>query len=459
MTRRRILGSFLAVLALGISSMGAARASTAGPVGPVDEQNVVWLDHVSTPTSVTGLAFLRYASGANRDVMFGDGPFGLGAWSLADPAHPQLIGELPAAALALPGDDVSRGFWEGEHLQADQTRKLIFLSRDPRAFAPHTLAQELVGTAGIYIIDARNPHQLRLLGFHPEGAGHTAQCIDGCRYIWSGGPFRSASGPFEPDWNGVPVWVTNTTNPQRPFTYPTPVDLGRNDGVTDYVHSTDVDAAGLAWTSGNGGMRGYWTSGTHFDPVAGVVRQASPFDPVPYAGGKIISPNDPSYIFDHNALRPLNSLGGFAPGELLLVTDEDFGSTCEDSGHLLVVSLAGSYDGEGWRSTPDNPFRLTVIGQYSPAGQPGFQPSANDDCSAHWSQPMTGVGDGNIIVEAFYGQGTRFIDVSNPTQPQQVGYFVPTDTVAATPAYHDGLVYAAQYTTGIDIIRFTPAAS
>jgi len=202
---------------------------------------------------------------------------------------------------------------------------------------------------------------------------------------------------------------------------------------------------------------GYWTSGTHFDPVAGVVRQATPYDPVPYAGGKIISPNDPNYIFDHNALRPLN-LGGYAPGELLLVTDEDFGATCEDSGHLLVVSLAGSYNGEGWRSTPDNPFRLTVVGQYSPAGQPGFQPAANNDCSAHWSQPMTGVGDGNIIVEAFYGQGTRFIDVTNPTAPAQVGYFVPTGTVAATPAYHDGLVYAAQYTTGIDVIRFTPPA-
>jgi hypothetical protein len=50
--------------------------------------------------------------------MFGDGPFGLRAWSLADPAHPTLIGELPASALALRGDDVSRGFWEGEHWSA-----------------------------------------------------------------------------------------------------------------------------------------------------------------------------------------------------------------------------------------------------------------------------------------------------------------------------------------------------
>ncbi|HKS49000.1 MAG TPA: hypothetical protein VJT49_28610 [Amycolatopsis sp.] len=62
--------------------------------------------------------------------MFGNGPFGLRAWSLADPAHPRQIGELPAAALALPGDDVSKGFREGEHLQSDPVHKLVFVTRD-----------------------------------------------------------------------------------------------------------------------------------------------------------------------------------------------------------------------------------------------------------------------------------------------------------------------------------------
>jgi hypothetical protein len=459
MTRRRVLAAVLAAGALGVSALVAVgTAGAAPPAAAAASQNVEWLAHVPTPSAVSGVAFLRYPSASNPDVMFGDGPFGLRAWSLADPAHPTLIGELPASALALPGDDVSRGFWEGEHLQVDQNRKLIFLSRDPRAFAPHTIAQEQVGTAGIDIVDAHNPRQLRLISFQPEGGGHTIQCIDSCRYIWAGGPFHSASGPFPPDWNGVPVWVTNTTNPRHPFTYPTPVDLNRNDGVTDYVHDTDVDALGIAWTSGNGGVRGYWTSGTHLDPVTGDVRQATPFDPVPYAGGKIISPNNPDDIFDHNSWHPLRPIGGFPPGDLLFVTDEDFNATCESSGHMLVVSLAGSFEGEGWRSTPQNPFRLTVVGQYSPGGQPGFVPAADNDCSAHWLEPLPGVGDGNIIVEAFYGQGTRFIDVSDPRNPVQVGYFVPDGSEAATPGVHDGLVYAAQYSTGIDVVRFTPPA-
>jgi hypothetical protein len=425
----------------------------ARPGSPVAAQNVRWLGHADTPASpvadpsVTGLAFLGYRHGTDADVMFGNGPFGLAAWSLKDRAHPKLIGQVTAAQLALTGDDATKGFWEGERLQVDQKRKLVFMSRDPRAFGGNLQT----GASGLYVIDARDPHHLRLVAFHATPAGHTTACIDGCRYLWTGGPFRRVP----PSYNGQPAWVTKMTDPAHPYTYPTPVDLGRDDGTTAYVHSTDVDAAGVAWTSGQGGVRGYWTSGTHYDPVARKIRAARPYDPVPYAGGKIISPNDANYVFDHNAWRPLKEVGGFRPGELLFVTDEDFGDTCADAGRLLIVSLDGSYGGEGWRSTPQHPFRLKVVGDWGPVGSPGLQPNA--DCSAHWFASMPDVGNGNILVQAFYSQGTRFIDYSDPAKPRQVGYFVPQGTTAAAPAYHDGLVYSAQYSGGIDVIRYTPA--
>ncbi|MFL6121535.1 hypothetical protein [Actinophytocola sp.] len=451
MRRSRLFVSLIAACGMATSSTTAhAEAADGPPTGPVDAQNVTWLTHTDTPSSVTGLAFIDYPGRHDSDVMFGNGPFGLRAWSLADPRHPQQIGDLPASVLALPGDDVSKGFWEGEHLQVDPRRKLVFVTRDPRAFG----GDKQTGTSGIYLVDAHDPRHLRLIGFHEEPGGHTSQCINDCHYLWSGGPSHTGTGDQPPDWQGQPSWVTDVSQPNHPYTFPTPVDLHRNDGVTDYVHNTDVDAAGVAWTSGAGGVRGYWTTGAHFDPVQGRVRFATAVDPIPYAGGKIISPNDPVYTFDHNAWHPLRSIGGFAPGELLFVTDEDFGDTCTDSGRLLIVSLKGSYGGEGWRSTPDHPFRLTVVGDWGPVGSPGEQPNA--DCSAHFFAPLPGVGDGNILVQAFYGQGTKFIDFSNPRHPVQVGYFFPKDSEAAVPAYHDGLVYAAQYSDGIDVLRFTP---
>lgn len=442
---RRIVVAAAAVVTLAVGGVPAQAAGT-----PAASPNVAWLSHTPTPASpvadpgIAGIAFLRYPG--RPDVLFGDGPFGLGAWSLTDPVHPRQVGVLPAATLALPGEDATKGFWEGEHLTVDQSRHLVFLSRDPRAFGG-TLNG---GTPGIYVVDARDPAHLRVITFLPNPAGHTTACIDNCRYLWTGGPFRT----IPPSYDGQPAWVTDMRDPRHPSTLPNPVDLGRDDGTTTYVHDTDVDAAGIAWTSGLGGVRGYYVNGVHRDPLTGRWRVASPADPVPYAGGKIISPNDASYDFDHNSLHVLRKLGHYPAGDLLLVTDEDFGDTCADAGRLLIVSLSGSYHGEGWRSTPDHPFRLTVVGDWGPVGSPGEQPNA--DCSAHWFDQLRGVGDGNIIVQAFYGQGTRFLDVSDPQHPRQVGYFVPAGTEAAAPAYHDGLVYAAQYSGGIDVLRFTP---
>jgi hypothetical protein len=389
--------------------------------------------HLAGP-SIAGLAFLRYP---REDVMFGDGPGGLLAWSLADPARPVLIDQIGAAALELPGDRPGTGFWEGEHLQVDGARRLVLLARDRPAFG----GTQATGRTGIYVVDARDPRHLRLAGFHPVPAGHTTECLEGCRFLWSAGA-------------GSGVWVTDLADPGDPVTLQTPVDQGRNDGVTTYVHDVDVDAAGVAWTSGIGGVRGYWTSGSHPDPTTGDTRVATPQDPVPYAGGAFVSPNNPHDAFAHDSWRPLRSIGGFPAGDLIFVADEDFGGACQDNGQLLVLSLGGSFEGESWASTPARPFRLTVVGSWGPAGSPGQQPSAT--CSAHWFQPMSGVGDGTILVEAFYAQGTRFIDVADPGHPVQVGYFAPRGAVAAAPAFRDGLVYAAEYTGGVDVLRFTP---
>jgi hypothetical protein len=440
--RRALLG--LAVLAVvlvlspGVRTPAAVARAPVPPVStppalPFEAQNVAWLAHLAGP-SIAGLAFLRYP---REDVMFGDGPGGLLAWSLSDPARPTLIGQLGAAALELPGDPPGTGFWEGEQLQVDAARRLVLMARDRAAFGGG-------GPIGIYVVDVRDPRRLRLLGFHTVPGGHTTQCLQSCRFLWSAG---SSAG----------VFVTDLADPSDPVTATAPVDQRRDDGAPGVEHAVDVDAAGIAWTSGTGGVRGYWTSGRHLDPTTGATRVATPWDPVPYAGGAYVSPNQPRDRFAHDSWRPLRAIGGFPAGSLVLVADEDFAAVCQSSGQLLVLSLAGSYEGESWASTPGQPFRLTVVGSWGPAGSPGQQPSPT--CSAHWFQPLPGVGDGTIVVEAFYAQGTRFIDVADPRHPVQVGYFVPLGALAAAPAFRDGLVYAAQYSGGVDVLRFTPPAA
>ena len=64
-----------------------------------------------------------------------------------------------------------------------------------------------------------------------------------------------------------------------------PVDLFRRDGVTAYSHDVQVDDDGVAWVSGDGGTRGYWTDDRHYDPIERRYRRATPLDPIPYGGG------------------------------------------------------------------------------------------------------------------------------------------------------------------------------
>jgi len=461
MRRVAPLAASAAVLTgLAMLTVPVARPAAAAGTGRVSaSSNVRLLDHVPTPAtpvtggqgfprSITGINFINYPPTARyRDVMFGDGPLGLAAWSLADPAHPRLIGRLPLRDLLLPGDKLTAGFWEGEHLQVDGRRHLVFLTRDPRSFG----GNEQTGISGIYVINADDPSRPRLLTFEAEPAGHTSSCINGCRYLWTGGPFHSGTGHQPKTWVGQPVWVTGVQVPQAPYTFPHPVDLARNDGATDYVHATDVDGSGIAWTSGEGGVHGFFTSGQHRDPLSGRMRTASATHPVPYAGGKVIQQPE-KFLFDHNATHLTKALGGYRAGDLVLVTDEDFSASCQHSGRLLIVSLAGSYGAQWLKQNPDP--RLRVVGQWGPVGEPGFQPSTF--CSAHWFDLLAGVGDGNLLVQAFYGQGTRFIDYGNPRHPTQVGFFAPAGKIASVPKFHDGLIYAASYSNGIDVLRFTP---
>jgi hypothetical protein len=134
-------------------------------------------------------------------------------------------------------------------------------------------------------------------------------------------------------------------------------------------------------------------------------------------------------------------------GDLVYITEEAFNPGCADDGRLVIASLRGSYGGEGWRSTPDNPFRLRTVGTWSVAGQEGSR-TDTDDCSAHYFAV-----DHGILVQSFYTQGTRFLDVRDPAHPRQVAYYRPADAMSWAPYWHDGYVYVADNARGIDILR------
>ena len=160
-----------------------------------------------------------------------------------------------------------------------------------------------------------------------------------------------------------------------------PVDLFRQDGVTAYSHDVQVDDAGIAWVSGDGGTRGYWTEGRHYDPLKGrdpARRRRS--KPIPYAGGGLATAA--ARRDGGSSTTPWRPVGRSAPAadsatagaSCCSATEEDFGPAadgCTERGKFTIASLKGSYNGEAWRSTPESPFRLKTVGTWSPYEQEG----------------------------------------------------------------------------------------
>jgi hypothetical protein len=468
------------------------------------KKNVRLVDNLPGAQNATAINFLTYEvrprdgrgndtrdrrRGRSLDVMLVNGRFGLKTYSLADPAQPRLLGELTAEQLRLPGDppvdftldgdgDPRSTFWEGEDINVDPKRKLAIMSRDPRAYAGSTTLQpgepdpnNATNIAGVYAVDVKDPRNPRILSFRQLPTGHTTTCINGCKWLWTGGPFSTTMQVAQLGWTfGRPIIVTDLRDPRNPRGYPLkPVDLFRLDGVTAYSHDVQVDDAGIAWVSGDGGIRGYWTTGRHRNPLTGKRRRATPLNPIPYAGGgmpRSVTDKDTGG-FMHNSWRPIgkNAPKGdkrYRRGRLLLATEEDFGPAaqgCSKRGQFSIASLRGSFGGQAWRSTPAAPFRLKVVGKWNPFRKEGSRPASGpfnpqaDFCSAHYFDI-----DESVLSYAWYGEGTRFLDISDPANPRQFAYWRPNDSIVWAAYMHKGYVYTADQIRGVDVLRLTRGA-
>ena len=239
--------------------------------------------------------------------------------------------------------------------------------------------------SGFYVISYADPANLRQVGdFVSLPAGHTASCIQKCKYIWTGGPARRS----DQDWlgaiinpdptqpitlsnrvigDGRPIWVTDLRDPANPKVSDEPVDLWRNDGYTDYSHDVDEDERGIAWISGRGGIRGFATKGRHRDPYQNRWREATPFDPILVAGGGLKWDPTPgrkgvaqATDFMHNSGRPTDRwvrAEGVKKGNVLIGTEEDFTTPCERERSHRRAPISRTPGAASRRSSPLAPTR------------------------------------------------------------------------------------------------------
>ena len=63
--------------------------------------------------------------------------------------------------------------------------------------------------------------------------------------------------------------------------------------------------------------------------------------------------------------------------------------------------------------------------------------------------------DGSTVAYAWYGEGTRFLDISDPANPTQFAYWRPDDGIVWASYLHGGYVYTADRSRGVDVLRLT----
>jgi LVIVD repeat-containing protein len=333
---------------------------------------------------------------------FVTGPTGLTVLDIADPAAPQIVAVHP-----LP-------HFENEDVDLCGNLLTIVNDRGTRDIG-----------AVLYVFDISVPTSPVLASATPvgltgtgRGAGHIATFVKSdCSLAWlDGGDLVEV---FD---------MTNAAAPRSLGKFESVASLSANFKVT---HETSRDTSkGLLWSVGGGGAAAYRLGRDPLQPR--LIASTSPqgVNPSPY--------ND--FIL-HNSQRS---------GQVLLVTEEDYVDTdetppggCRGQGKFETWSLANFTPGG---ITPLDTWMTELNASDSKA-------AATVNCSSHWFEEWRG-----LAAVGWYEQGTRFLDVHNPSDIRQVGYYLPANgsTWAAYWSPTDptrSIVYTADAYRGVDVLR------
>ena len=454
------MAALVALLALASSASAAPRITTSSR--PLISDNI-------TPVfAVPGVHPIGARIRGN--YMYVTGPEGLTVFDVSDPEKP-----LPAGALPLP---------HFENEDVDLGGNTLLISNDPSE-----------GVGILYVIDISNPSSPKLAsatpnGFIdfaqsefgadsvvPPGVGHTASCIPGpasqCQYAYLAGTSKG-------------IAIVDLTDPSKPvFAKEFKPD------ITGFAtHDVQIDGTGLAWIVGYQGSQAFDVSDPlnprpvlRTDPAVtntgvaqpGVIPPSAnplpdktvtePITGIPLVGGDGSSPIDfihhDSLRFDSPAPRATKQSGPQAvsskkrvdnrtypaggDGNIVGIVEEDYARpTCEGAGSFQT-----------WKIGDDGILRLqdqwaTEIQALSSGS--GFAPLAGL-CSAHYFDQRDG-----LVANAWYEEGMRLLDVRDPSNIKQVGYWIPAkgETWSALFAPNDPTgqtIYSLDFVRGIEVLH------
>lgn len=415
------------------------------------------VEHLATLPAPAGVSanFKRYANG--RTYMFVSTLSGLYVYDVTTAASPTPVGILPMPHFQ--NEDVSLG---GNRL---------LISTDGGIGGGYLLEIDITNPA--------TPLPVRAIKMEPVGEGHTASCIDAaCRWVWvAGDQLTSGIAVFDLEKPGqVDAGAVKADNDPGLWTFgfiPVPaaeVSVGsiNRDRYREFgwsTHDVHVDEAGVAWVAGGDGTIGfdvsnYGAEGTDpLDPPVvartgdAALNDNDSFDGPLFGNTEGFDPeNSKDTVNDfvhHNALRPDG-------GDTVLITEEDLYNRRVSNmpGGCEVQGSFQTWRVEGGALTPLDTWKTEFNELLADADQ---DPWGGDIvptmglCSAHYFDERD-----DLVAVAWYEQGVRLLDIEDPANIEQVGYWVPpggaTWSTYWAPTAKD-VLYVVDNKRGVDVLR------
>lgn len=274
-------------------------------------------------------------------------------------------------------------------------------------------SESLPGNA-LHVYDVSDKSRIREIATL-EGAGdHTMTCVLGCKWAY-----------------GSDGSIVDLRDPKRPKLMRQ--NWHRLTGLNrDGAHDVNEYKPGFLITS----------------PISDSFQALDVRDPLrPRVLGRGAHPAPDDFLF-HSGAWPRDGRDKL----VLMQGEQNFQPRCDEGqGPIMTYSATKVPDSNRYRFELADRYRVEN-GAYADGA-----PAVNAlGCSAHWFEVHPSWNNGGLVAAGYYEHGTHFLNVSEGGQIERVGYFLPYGgSTSAVYWVTDEIVYAVDYTRGIDILRYT----
>ena len=184
---------------------------------------------------------------------------------------------------------------------------------------------------------------------------------------------------------------------------------------------------GIAWVSGDGGTRGYWTDGHAPRPAHRADARGDAAGPDPVRGRRLRRRARPPTPTAASSTTPSGRSArtrraAYRNGKYLLATEEDFADPSSAAASRATSTSPRSRAATTARRGARRPStssgsRRSARGRRT-SRRARARSAARTRRAPTSARRTTSTCDGSTVAYAWYGEGTRFLDISDPTAPE-----------------------------------------